>query len=197
MHESSGPRSRREFLSAIGGGALVGAWLAADPRELLAALAYARGIGHETSPPFQVLTAEQGAEIEAMTSRIFPSDETSGAREARVVYFIDRTLATFAKDERPALVEGCKELARRAAAVAPGARSFAALSEAKQIAVLSSMEKDGHPFFESMRGMTIVGMFADPAYGGNHDRTGWKLIGFDDQFSWAPPFGWYDRADAR
>jgi len=23
--------------------------------------------------------------------------------------------------------------------------------------------------------------------------VGWKWIGFDDRFSWAPPFGWYDR----
>lgn len=197
MHESSGPRSRREFLSAIGGGALAAAWLAADPRELLAAIAYARGLGAETPPAFQVLTAQQGADFEAVTALIIPSDETPGAREARVVYFIDRALATFARAERAAMVEGWRELTRRAAAAASGARSFAALSEAKQTAVLASLEKDHHPFFEGMLGATIAGMFASPEYGGNHDRIGWKLIGFEDQFSWAPPFGWYDRVDAR
>jgi hypothetical protein len=36
-------------------------------------------------------------------------------------------------------------------------------------------------------------MFANPEYGGNFQKTGWKLIGFTDQFSWAAPFGWYDR----
>ena len=41
--------------------------------------------------------------------------------------------------------------------------------------------------------MAISGMFADPKYGGNVNKSGWKLLGFDDQFSWAAPFGWYDR----
>jgi hypothetical protein len=36
-------------------------------------------------------------------------------------------------------------------------------------------------------------MFANPEYGGNRDKIGWKMIGFDDRFSWGPPFGWYDR----
>jgi hypothetical protein len=35
-------------------------------------------------------------------------------------------------------------------------------------------------------------MFADPAYGGNSDKVGWKLIGFEDRFAWQPPFGEYD-----
>ena len=30
-------------------------------------------------------------------------------------------------------------------------------------------------------------------YGGNANKSGWKLVGFDDKFSWAAPFGWYDR----
>ena len=36
-------------------------------------------------------------------------------------------------------------------------------------------------------------MLANPEYGGNSDKIGWKLIGFDDRFSWGAPFGWYDR----
>jgi len=59
--------------------------------------------------------------------------------------------------------------------------------------VIASLEKDKHPFFDALRGATIAGMFANPEYGGNHDKAGWKLIGFDDRFSWAEPFGWYDR----
>jgi gluconate 2-dehydrogenase gamma chain len=35
-------------------------------------------------------------------------------------------------------------------------------------------------------------MLSNPEYGGNFNKMGWKLIGFDDRFSWAPPFGWYD-----
>jgi hypothetical protein len=36
-------------------------------------------------------------------------------------------------------------------------------------------------------------MFSLPAYGGNRDAAGWKLIGFEDQHVFHPPFGYYDR----
>jgi hypothetical protein len=36
-------------------------------------------------------------------------------------------------------------------------------------------------------------MFTLPAYGGNRDRVGWKLIGFEDTHAFYPPFGHYDR----
>jgi hypothetical protein len=38
-----------------------------------------------------------------------------------------------------------------------------------------------------------MGCFADPEYGGNFNRAGWKLIGFQDQFNFKPPFGFYDK----
>mgnify|MGYP006391308779 CR=1 FL=1 len=33
-------------------------------------------------------------------------------------------------------------------------------------------------FFETLLANTIEGWFADPAYGGNRDMAGWKMIGF-------------------
>lgn len=33
-------------------------------------------------------------------------------------------------------------------------------------------------FFEMLYGSTVEGFFADPLYGGNRDKAGWKLIGF-------------------
>jgi gluconate 2-dehydrogenase gamma chain len=35
-------------------------------------------------------------------------------------------------------------------------------------------------------------MFSLPRYGGNKNKLGYELIGFDDQHAWAPPFGFYD-----
>jgi len=57
--------------------------------------------------------------------------------------------------------------------------------------VLKSIEKE--KFFESVRTMTIYGMFANPSYGGNYDEIGWKLLGFQSEFYFEPPFGVYDR----
>jgi gluconate 2-dehydrogenase gamma chain len=40
--------------------------------------------------------------------------------------------------------------------------------------------------------VTMVGMFSLPSYGGNIEKIGWRLIGFDDSHVWQPPFGYYD-----
>lgn len=183
--------SRRAFLTAAGG-SLAAAWLATDAAKLMAAGRYAAWAGRQSPlPPFEYLSAEDAADIEAATAQIIPTDDTPGAKEARVVYFIDKGLATWQKDQRGDFDKGVTELRRRARAVRGGA-SFASLPADQQHAILVAMEKDRHPFFGAIHGATIVGMLANPEYGGNHEKSGWKMIGFVDQFSWAPPFGWYD-----
>jgi len=185
--------SRREFLAGVGG-SFAAVWFAAETRDLLAVGAHAARAGRETpSPPFQFLTTAQGADLEAMSAQIIPTDETPGAREAHVVYFMDQALATYAKQRRDPVVKGLKELRVRTAKMFPGAKSFASLNDAQQIALLTALEKEKNQFFEEIRGATIAGMFANPEYGGNANKVGWKTIGFDDRFSWGPPFGWYDR----
>jgi len=179
--------SRRNFLAIAGAGA-ASVWLTASVHDLLAAGRHAA-----QAQRFEYLTAADAADLDAFASQIVPTDETPGAHEARVVYFMDKALATFNKGERDSVAKGLKELRARAAKAQPGARSFAALPNDKQIAVLHGMEKDKLPFFENMRQATIAGMLAFPEYGGNYNKIGWKWIGFDDRFSWAAPFGWYDR----
>jgi gluconate 2-dehydrogenase gamma chain len=179
--------SRRQFVTSAAASAAA-AWLAFETRDVLAA-----GLHAMRAEPFQFLNAADAADLEAATAQIIPSDGSPGAREARVVHFIDRSLATFAKDQRGIFAKGVKELRKRSAKIQRGADSFAALSNEHQIAVIAALEKDKHPFFDALRGATIVGMLSTPEYGGNFEKTGWKLIGFNDQFSWAQPFGWYDR----
>lgn len=178
--------SRRGFLAAASSAAA--AWLAFGSHDVLAA-----GMHALHAQRFDHLSPADAVDIEAACAEIIPTDDTPGAREAKVVYFIDNALGTFAKDQRDTFVKGAQELRARAARRKPGAKSFAALPAADRIAVIASLEKDKHPFFGALRGATIVGMFANPEYGGNHDKTGWKLIGFEDRFSWTAPFGWYDR----
>lgn len=185
--------SRRSFIATVGG-SVAAVWLTAKASDLLASGQVAARAAKETPPPpFQVLTADQAAELDAATSLIIPTDETPGAHEARVVYFIDKSLTGFAKDQKPIFVKGVADLKARAAKAKKGATSFASLSTAQQIEILTALEKDKKShFFNALRSATIVGMFANPEYGGNYDKAGWKMIGFDDRFSWAAPFGWYD-----
>ncbi len=185
--------SRRGFLAALGSGAAGAFLVAADARSLMAAGEHAAHAARQATPPaFKALTPAQGADIEAFTAQIIPTDDTPGAREARVVYFIDQSFATFAKNDLPDFQKGYAKFTTRVKTMYPKAASFAALTSAQQIAVMKAMEKDKDPLFENLRGATIAGMFANPEYGGNHDKLGWKLIGFEDRFSWAEPFGYYD-----
>jgi gluconate 2-dehydrogenase gamma chain len=48
-----------------------------------------------------------------------------------------------------------------------------------------------------VRQHTIMGFFSNPQYGGNRDKMGWKLIGFEDAFVFQPPFGYYDGPEGR
>ena len=179
--------SRRQFLAASGAAAAA-IWIAAESRDLLAA-----GLHAAQATRFETLTAADASDLEAATALIVPSDETPGAREARVVYFIDKALDSFAKDQKPAFDKAVKELRTRAAKVKKGAKTFAELPSAQQIAILTALEKEKPDIFGPLRYATMAGMLANPEYGGNHDKTGWKMIGFVDQFSWAAPFGWYDK----
>jgi gluconate 2-dehydrogenase gamma chain len=199
--------SRRGFVAAAGG-ALAAAWVAADAEKLLAAGRHAADAmrqQHDGVPPTLLfLSPAQAADIAAAASQIIPTDDTPGAREAGVVYFVDKSLATWAADQRPAFTSGIAELRKRVSAAGPTqagavragavplAATFARLPADQQREIIASLEKDKHPFFFAIRGATITGMLANPEYGGNTDKIGWKLIGFDDRFSWAAPFGWYD-----
>lgn len=41
----------------------------------------------------------------------------------------------------------------------------------------------GPAFFETLLANTIEGFFADPAYGGNRDMVGWRMIGFPGAYA--------------
>jgi gluconate 2-dehydrogenase gamma chain len=184
---------RRRFMRQSCAG-LSSAWLLARWPEILAAQEHAHRLAQSAAPAkFEFFTPAQAAEVEAIAAQIIPSTDTPGAREARVIYFIDRALATFAAQERPAFLKGLKQLPAQVRKLSPQTRKFSALSSAQQIQVLKAIEAT--PFFELARTMTIIGMFANPEYGGNHDQAGWKLIGFEDRFVFKPPFGFYDRED--
>jgi len=182
--------SRRLFMmkSCAGLGSI---WLASCLPEIIAAQDHAHRTSLSGTPTgFEFFTPEAAAEVESMAAQIIPTDDTPGAREARVIYFIDRALATFAAGERTAFSDGLKDLQKKARKFGK-AKRFSDLSAEQQIAVLKKIETS--QFFELVRTMTILGMFSSPEYGGNYNKIGWKLLGFEDQFFFKAPFGFYDR----
>ena len=181
--------SRRDFVAAAG--SLGAVWLLADARERGEAVAHAAHQVRQARPALSVLTREQAEEVEAFASRIIPTDDTPGAREAGVVYFIDRGLSTWAKEQLPQFTEGLSKLSRDVGAKFRGQTRLSALTPAQQDEVLKSIETT--PFFGQMRFATIAGMFSLPTHGGNRDFVGWKLVGQAEAMEYRAPFGWYDQ----
>ena len=72
----------------------------------------------------------------------------------------------------------------------PGAANFSALTPEQQVKLLTEIDKT--PFFNLVRTHTVIGFFARPVHGGNYEKIGWKLIGYDDSLNHKAPFGYYD-----
>jgi gluconate 2-dehydrogenase gamma chain len=183
-------RSRRSFVLASVTG-VNAAWVAANYPGILAAQDHV----HQNAKAGQLsrlgfFTDAQAAEVDAMAAQIIPTDESPGAREAHCLYFIDRALTTFAKSSQQVYIKGLLDLQVQTHATYPNAAKFSALTSEQQIKVLTSIEKT--PFFRAVRTHTVLGFFSRPVHGGNFDKIGWKLIGYDDSLNHKPPFGYYD-----
>ena len=176
---------RRAFLAAAGAG-FGAAFLHADPIQVEASLRHARD---SAAPPLEVLTPEQAADVEAVAAQIIPTDDLPGAREARVASFADHSLTTWAANQRNQLIRGLDAFNTAVGQHYPGQR-FAQLAPDQQLEYLRANDHDG--FFQQMIFITLVGTFSHPDWGGNYDKAGWRILGFEDRYAWQPPFGWYD-----
>jgi len=131
-----------------------------------------------------------------------------GAKEAGVTYFIDQQLfggygSMARKYTQGPWPEGTPQQGYQspltpAAVYRAGIRdtnahcqktygkTFDALSRAQQDEVLKGLDGGkieleqvrSQFFFNMLLNNTIEGFFADPVYGGNRDKAGWKLVGF-------------------
>ncbi len=182
--------SRRSFLLSTGG-AVGSAWLSLHGSEVIAAARHAGSATADLTDTFRFLTPDEAKLVEAVASLIIPSGATAGAREARVVRFIDASLtrlfADFARGFRDQLTDFQSDFE----AQHPGRGGFVAASHAMQLAHMRSIVAT--PFFRTMRFLTVLGFLTSPKYGGNANGVGWKAIGFEDRYVFTPPFGYYDR----
>jgi len=198
--------SRRNFLTR-GGAAVSAAWLSAHWPAIVAAAEHAHQAAKSSAPPkFQFFTPEEAVEIDAISARIIPSDETPGAHEAGVVYFIDRALTTFAVDDQKTYRESLPALQARVRELFPNVEKFSAATPEQQDEILHSLDEQigsarrhsrssgaSSSFFQAVRLHTIVAFLVDPDSGGNRDGVGWKVIGREPEHIFQPPFGYYDK----
>jgi len=183
--------TRRDFMRAAGG--IMGAtWLGSHWPSLAQAAEHAHAaVAGTVAHEFRVLNEAQARDVATIAAQIVPSGDTPGATEAGVVYFIDHVHAGPYAPSAPEFLAGLAAFQAEFASQHPGQGRFADLAPGAQHAYLKRVETT--PFFGRMKWLTVIGLLALPAYGGNERKLGWQLVGFVDQHAWSPPFGYYDR----
>lgn len=131
------------------------------------------------------LNPQESRTAAALFERMFPqTDDSPGASEIGVVEYLDRALAGAYHEHLEAYRLGLMALDAAAESL-HGAR-FADCSPVAQDGLILSLEKgtlpdfgapDQQSFFALLRAHLQEGLFADPIYGGNRDKLGWKTLG--------------------
>lgn len=129
---------------------------------------------------------EQGATVAAFAERLMPGEPgLPGATDANVLNYIDLALAGAYADLQDFYRRGLAQV--DAWCRMTYGRPFATLGAVQQDEVIGALEQGkaggfefptAQAFFNTLRTHTMEGMFADPAYGGNKDFAGWRLVGF-------------------
>jgi gluconate 2-dehydrogenase gamma chain len=193
----SGALSRRSFIQRLtffGGGVV-----------LLGSTACKRSPPEEAKPaeppalgdsPHGTFSGLEFATVTAACERILPRDEDPGAKDANVPAYIDRMLQTPELTQmRADFLQGLAALERRSRSMFQ--KGFAQAAPEQQDDLLT-LFKDSGPgtgeahFYELLVVLTLEGFLGDPSYGGNKDRVGWRLVGFDTvgTVAMAPPEGY-------
>jgi gluconate 2-dehydrogenase gamma chain len=183
--------TRREILK--GAGALAAA--AAVPAAVVPAV-LAPGVEAAQVPatavaaqPLETLTAQEADLLDLIAARLIPSDALGpGAREAKVVRYIDRALSGALAGSRDAYRSGLVAFDRYCR-ISRG-KPFGELTPIDQDSVLIDVETgaatgsgagfagSSAQFFTMVLNHTRQGMFGDPYYGGNANFVGWDLLGY-------------------
>ena len=130
------------------------------------------------------------AEIDAIARQIIPDDDTPGAGQAGVIWFIDGSLAGYDSDKRDLYTRGLADTQAERTQLFPGSTSIASLTSNQQIELLKAIQRT--EFFAQVRLHTALGFFGHPMHGGNREMLGWKHIGIEHVMQFQPPFGYYD-----
>jgi hypothetical protein len=145
----------------------------------------------------RILTDAERRTLEAFADRILPPDgDAPGASAMGAVVFMDHFAAQRA-DVLEAIRHALEVVDTRVREAHPGAGGFADLDGEAMDAIVGGLEKDAPDAFWPLQTFTVFGAFSAPARGGNRDKAGWALLGYDDRHMWQPPFGYYDAEAAR
>jgi gluconate 2-dehydrogenase gamma chain len=126
--------------------------------------------------------------IEAIAEQIIPADQDAGAREANVVTYIDRQLASVFEEHQQIYHRGIAGVQQTSTIMFEG--DFESLEWAQQTEVLKTLENgeaagsvweavSARSFFELVRDHTMQGFYGSPRHGGNRGFASFRMIGID------------------
>ena len=136
--------------------------------------------------PFRFFTREEADCLVAVCESIIPADDMPGAREAGVIYYIDKqVMGPFKKFQR-VYREGLTAFRQDCIGIMSG--GFESLDPDQQMKFLGMVEKD-HPdlrswpslkpsvFFNMVVNHTMQGFYGAPRHGGNKDYVSYRMLG--------------------
>jgi gluconate 2-dehydrogenase gamma chain len=129
----------------------------------------------ERKGAWRFFTAAEAETVEAIAEQIIPADRDAGARQARVVDYIDIQLTRHFKRYQKAYRQGLAGVDR--ASRAKFGKRFAELGPDQQTQALIEVEENSREFFDLILAHTRQGFYGDPRHGGNRNRVSWKMVG--------------------
>jgi gluconate 2-dehydrogenase alpha chain len=133
---------------------------------------------------FTALSLEEAATLDALFEQLFPTDDRGpGASQIGVINYLDRALSgpyarhleTYRLGVQALELESEFRFRKR----------FAEIDSAQQQELIAALEDnsasnfkavEAKSFFELARSHLQEGLFSDPIYGGNRDKSGWRVL---------------------
>ena len=145
-------------------------------------------MGRAPDGPFRVLTPQEALLVEAISEQIIPADRDPGAKEAGVVYFIDRQLDGPYKRFTGKYRQGLACLVQTSQAMFK--KPFESLEWNDQTSLLQALESNKVPkdiwskpsaseFFNLVRDHSMQGFYGSPRHGGNRKYVSYKMLGLE------------------
>jgi gluconate 2-dehydrogenase gamma chain len=184
--------TRRDILKGAGVAAAAVSGAVAAPSTAAAVTAASGTLAPaaaQSTAALESLTSQEADLLDLITARLIPTDGLGpGAREAKVVRYIDRALAGALASSRDGYRTGLAAFDRYCRT--SRGKPFAELTPIDQDSVLIDVETGAATgsgagftggsaqFFTMVLNHTRQGMFGDPYYGGNANFVGWDLLGY-------------------
>ena len=135
--------SRRAFMQGAAASFGLAVLSSLTPELLAQAHAHSQTARSVGKPDFRFLTPQEAADFEAFSAQIIPTDETPGAREAGVVYFVDyvspRSIQNSSRTSASAMLAALHAAGGQNST--PPATLICSATGEQQIAVMKAMEK--------------------------------------------------------